>query len=387
MMRKSLIGALCAAFIWPAAVQAELEIEEIPNVATLPSDYPAEWLFVADGNFNAMVDGKVVLMDVASENKHYKGSFGAAMFGSFLQSKDGKELYVAETFYSRGTYGERTDVLVIHDKENLAPVEEIILPGGKRGQFMPQKGSMQQTNDGKFVLLFNFTPAASVSVIDIAARKIVNEIPVPGCSMIYPTGKRGFSSMCGNGTMMSLVLDDKGQIAEQAVTGAFNNIDDNAMFMKMGLIDGVAYFPTFKGDVVPVDLSGKTAKNLPSWSLIPEEDKARNWRPGGWYLVADDKKGHLYVLVHEDGMEGSHKNGGSEVWVYDVKKKKRVQRIKLATWGISIEVTNSKKPQLAVVNADFRLDVYDAASGKFIRNIAVSDTATPFIMYAVEEKQ
>ncbi|WP_321396263.1 amine dehydrogenase large subunit [Emcibacter sp.] len=387
MKRKALIGALCAVAMWPAAGHAELEIEEIPNVATLPADYPTDWIFVADGNFNAMIDGKVILMDIASENRNYKGSFGAAMFGAFLQSKDGKELYVGETFYSRGTYGEKTDVLVILDKENLAPVDEIILPGAKRGQFMPQKGAMQQTNDGKFVLVFNFTPAASVSVIDIAARKIVNEIPTPGCSMIYPTGKRGFATMCGNGTMLSLVLDDDGKVAEKSTTESFNNIDDNAMFMKMGMIDGVAYFPTFLGDVVPVDLSGKAAKNLPAWSLIPEEDKAKNWRPGGWYLVADDKNGHLYVLVHEDGVEGSHKNGGSEVWVYDVKKKKRVQRIKLDTWGISIEVTNTKKPMLAVVNAEFKLDVYDAASGKFIRNISVNDAGTPFIMYAVEENQ
>ncbi|MFC7047641.1 amine dehydrogenase large subunit [Emcibacter nanhaiensis] len=386
MKRKALIGALCAACVWPAVGQAELEIEEIPNVATLPSDYPSDWIFVADGNFNAMIDGKIVLMDIGSENRHYKGSFGAAMFGAFLQSKDGKELYSAQTFYSRGTYGERTDVLTIYDKENLAPVDEVILPNG-RGQFMPQKGTLQQTGNGKFVLAFNFTPAASVYVIDIAARKIVNEIPIPGCSLVYPTGKQGFATMCGNGTFMSLALGDDGQISEKEVTESFNDIDNNAMFMKMGQIDGVAYFPTLKGDVMPIDLNGKTARKLPSWSLIPEEDKAQNWRPGGWYLVADDKQGHLYVLVHEGGVEGSHKNGGSEVWVYDVKKKKRIDRIKLKTWGVSIEVTNTKKPLLAVVNAEFTLDVYDAGSGKHIRNIAVNDTATPFIMYAVEENQ
>lgn len=384
MNKKALFGVLCAALIWPAAGHAELEIEPLGQIATLPADYPSTWLFANDANFSSMIDGKVILLDIAADTKQYKGSFGASMMGSFLQSKDGKELYVAETFYSRHTRGTRTDVITIYDKENLAPIEEILLPENNRGQFVTQKATLQQTNDGKFILLSNFTPASSVTVINTTTRKIVNEIDTPGCSLIYPTGKRGFATQCGNGAMMTMVLDDTGQVAKEAHTKNFNDIDNDAMFMKMGKIKGVAYFPTFTGNVVPVDLNGKTAKNRKPWSLVSKAERVKGWRPGGWYIVSADTKGHLYVLMHENGIEGSHKNGGSEVWVFDVKKKVRIKRIMLKGWSISIEATKGDKPYLAVTNAEMSLDVYDAKSGKFLRNIGGQFAAMPLALYGVE---
>ena len=77
------------------------------------------------------------------------------------------ELYVAETYYTRGTLGERTDVLTIYEKENLLPIAEVVLPGKKRALMLPHKGQVQLTNNEQFALIFNFTPAASVTVVDI----------------------------------------------------------------------------------------------------------------------------------------------------------------------------------------------------------------------------
>jgi hypothetical protein len=33
---------------------------------------------------------------------------------------------------------------------------------------------------------------------------------VPGCPLAYPTGTRGFSSLCSSGTLLSMQLDAKG---------------------------------------------------------------------------------------------------------------------------------------------------------------------------------
>ena len=112
--------------------KAELSPEPIPNVAVLPSDYPDNWIFAHDVNFASLLTGQVVVLDIAADTKEYKGSLDASQFGTFIQSAKRDELYVGETFYSRGTRGDRTDVVTIYDKATLKRIDEIVLPGGKR---------------------------------------------------------------------------------------------------------------------------------------------------------------------------------------------------------------------------------------------------------------
>ena len=81
--------------------------------------------------------------------------------------------------------------------------------------------------------------------------------------------------------------------------------------------------------------------------------------------------------MHPDGEEGSHKNGGSEVWVFDVAAQERVARIALPNWGVSIAVNNAEQPLLLVTNGEFALETYDAGSGAFIKTLAVQ-TQTAF---------
>ena len=55
----------------------------------------------------------MVLIDVAAENRHYKGSVPASHFPSFLAATIRPEVYVAESLYSRPMRGERTDLVTI----------------------------------------------------------------------------------------------------------------------------------------------------------------------------------------------------------------------------------------------------------------------------------
>ena len=56
---------------------------------------------------------------------------------------------------------------------------------------------------------------------------------------------------------------------------------------------------------------------------------------GTQYLAVHEPTGRLYVLVHRGG-DPSHKHPGSELWVYDLQSRERVQRIELHNPGISI---------------------------------------------------
>ena len=377
------VASLCiSAVIAVTSSHAELPAEPIPNVAQISPDYPESLIFAHDANFDALIAGRVVLLDIAPETHNYKGALDAAQFASFTQSAVRNELYVAETFYSRGTRGVRTDVVTIYDKAHLQPVGEIALPGGKRGQMVSNRYTLQLVDQDRYLFLFNFTPAASVVMIDVASRKILSETPIPGCSLMYPTGKRGFSSLCSNGSMFTAQFDEKGKLTNQETIPPFFNVDADPLFDKPVYIGGTAYFASYKGQMHAIDLSGDMPKLAKEWSLITDAERSENWRPGGWQIATVDPTGLIYVLMHRDGADGTHKSGGPEVWVFDPATQKRVKRFELKEWGVSIEVTGGKNPYLVVTNGDMQLDVYAASTGKWIKMIGGA-ASMPYNLHAL----
>lgn len=365
-----------------AVLQAELPVDPVGQVETLPSAYPKTWVYAHDTNFYALADGKVVIVDVAAKNRRYKGSVPVSQFGSFLAASSRSELYAAETFYPRRLRGERTDVITVYDKVNLAPIDEIALPGGKRGQLVTFKGTMQFLDNERFILLFNFSPSASVSVIDIEKRKVVEEVQTPGCSMIYTMAKRSFASLCSDDLMLVSSLNADGTLKKQIRTGKFFNADEDPLFAFSARIGDALWFPSFKGMVQPIDMSSDMPRIGKAWSLVSDEERKAGWRPGGWQIVTAHKSGRLFVLMHPDGYNGSHKDGGSEVWVFDTKKQKRIRRIELREWGVSIEVTGGDDPYLVVTNGNYELDVYSANEGEWQQMIGGRAFEMPMVLHA-----
>ncbi|MEL7029991.1 MAG: amine dehydrogenase large subunit, partial [Pseudomonadota bacterium] len=219
----------------PEGPQPALSPEPIPNVLTLPADYPDTWFFAHDLNFNNALDGKIVILDAAAETRAYKGQLPSGV-GTFAWSEPRGELYVAETLHELRVRGERRDILVIYDTETLLPLTEVELPP-KRYQGSPYKTAFMLTRNDKFALIYNFTPAASVTVVDLDTRAVASEIPIPGCAMIFPTGASGFSTVCGDGGLTTVTLDEAGAVAAEAQTDAFIDIDDDAMSLMSAEID------------------------------------------------------------------------------------------------------------------------------------------------------
>jgi methylamine dehydrogenase heavy chain len=173
--------AIATAILFGSA-RAELPVEPTPSVKSLPADYPDGFVYVVDGNFWGIESGKVVVADVGHETDHHRGAVGSAQFGYFAAAKTRPELYVVETFYARGHRGARTDVLTIYDKATLNQIGEILLPGGKRAQTLTERGAFQLSADERFAYVFNFTPASSVTVVDLEKRRVVGDVDIPGCT-------------------------------------------------------------------------------------------------------------------------------------------------------------------------------------------------------------
>lgn len=371
----------CAAIAPARDYSTPLPEEPTTSVARLPEKYPQAWMLVHGFNYVSMVDGRVAIIDLAASSHNLKGTVNVGHFGNVTLSTTRPEIYTADTFYSRLSRGIRTDVITIWDKVSLRPTGEIILP--KRGQFLTNKNSFQLTNDEKWALVFNFTPASSVTVVDLVDRKVLSEIDLPGCSMIYPTGQRGFATLCTDGTVNSIVLDANGHMESNTVSAPINDLDHDPMMMMPAMIDRTAWFVTYHGVLRALDLSGPVARDAGSFPIGTAEGGAPEWRPSGWQLIAADANGKLYVLMSPHGREGSHNDPGSEVWVIDPVTKARIRRIALSNPGASIEVTRQAQPLLVVARPEGFVDVYDATTGALKRSLGGNIVPNPLTMTAV----
>jgi methylamine dehydrogenase heavy chain len=170
-----------------------------------------------------------------------------------------------------------------------------------------------------------------VTVVDLQDRKMAAEIPTPGCWGIYPPAGSSdrFSTLCGDGTIATILLDGAGDAASRHLSDKLFDADKDAWFIQ-GEQDGSLYrFVTFLGNVATVDVGGDTAKLVDTWSLVrTKDDRKAGWRPGGYQpLAVHPGSGRLYVAMHPGGAEGSHKNPAKEIWAFDIKTKKRVARM------------------------------------------------------------
>lgn len=383
-IRLVLLAAAAAAVPLGAMAAPPLAIDEIPKVEQLPAAYPASWMLVQDLHFDALPDGRVAIVDTAAPVRPLKGLVRAAQFANVLFSPEKREIYTAETFYSRLTRGERTDAITIWDTATLQPKGEIVLPGGKRQQSVHYSGTFQLTNAEKWALVANFTPAQSITVVDLEGRKVLGEIDLPGCSHIYPTGERGFTTFCADGSLTSVQLDASGAVAASKTIPKVQDIDTQAQFQMPAMVGKTAWFVTYRGLLKGYDLSSPVARPLPGKLSVGSADGgAPEWRPSGWQVIAADARGLLYVLMSPAGKEGSHKDGGSEVWVIDPASGQRTLRIALPGGATSIMVTREAAPRLIAMRMDGPIDVLDAASGALVHSLGATAAHNPTVAIQV----
>jgi len=187
--------------------RAELpsDVEQGRKVATLPVPASKHWVWVNDFVFPHMTDGSAYLVD--GDTGRYLGTLSTGYgFAAVVLSRDGKIIYSPETYFSRGTRGTRTDIVTLYDPGTLGVVDEIQIPP-KRSSNLPMIANAALTDDDRFLLIYNFNPGQSVTVVDTKTRQVAGEIETPGCALEYPTGPRSFFTVCGDGSLLMVVLD------------------------------------------------------------------------------------------------------------------------------------------------------------------------------------
>jgi methylamine dehydrogenase heavy chain len=278
-----------------------------------------------------------------------------------------KEFYAAESYYSRGVHGDRTDLLTIYDYENLSPVAEVEIP--QKITILPFRTYIQLMGDGRHVAIFNMTPAASVTIVDVVDRSLVGEISTPGCALIMAVGNNDFLMICGDGTIQLVQLDDDGNESNRARSREFFSVEDDPVFDHPVPFNGGWLLVSHHGQVFHVTVDGDDIDISRPWSMITEEDAEESWRPGGDQLKSvHEGTGLMYILMHQGG-EYTHHEAGSEVWVVNLPAKRRIGRLELPVVAANIMVTQEQEPKLIVSDEEGGLHVYDALQLKLDRTI------------------
>lgn len=351
-MRSIALLVLCIAM--PVAL-AQITPEEI-SVDTMPE--PGEnWFISKTGN------GAYIYDAISGE---MQGLLSLSRYTPAVTSwAPRREFYAAESYLSRGVYGERTDLVAIYDYDNLSPVAEIVVPNHMaRLQVRNHLGLM---NNGRHLALLNMNPGHSVSIVDVQDRVFVFEVSTPGCAVIMPVGDTDFLQICGDGTLQLIQLDISGFEQNRVRSPAFFNVIDDAVFDRTARSADGWYLITHAGVIFEVGSDDDEILISDGWSIIPEGEE--DWRPGGnEFITAHQQTGLLYIAMHQGEID-THHVAGDEVWVVDANTQRRIARIELEAPANSIMVTQETEPRLMVSDEEGGTHVYNALTFKHERSI------------------
>jgi methylamine dehydrogenase heavy chain len=378
----------------PFSTKADVPPEAVGQVKELPQNAGIHWVWVPDRLFrhSILLDGDSGRMLGAIDS-------GVQITPKPpLWSRARHEIYTVDTIYSRGHRGERKDFVVIYDARTLNVKGEVEIP--PRAADTATGIALIGLLDGdRFLVVLNQSPGSSVSVVDLSSRSHVGEVQTAGCAGVFPAGPSRFGMLCGDGTAVTVHLTASGELERISRSKPFFDVVEDPLTEK-GVRDGSRwFFASFEGLLYEVDFGGDAPSPAAPWPLFTKSEIEAGWRIGGaQHLALHQSTKRLYSIVHEGG-RGSHKDPGSEIWVYDLGSKQKVASFSapnlisaflgpqagfdpsgtfgkilsfvLPNMGVhSVAVTQDANPLLFVRHADLgAVGVLDALSGEHLRDI------------------
>ena len=307
---------------------AEVAMEVPGKVENLAGKDKTHWAWSTDP-----LIARVALIDLDSDYL-YGAIDGSWSVTSLLFPKNNSEFYVPETHYEYGSRGKRHDFVTFYDSDTLSVITQVEVPT-KRAANAEPTGNSALSDDDHFIALFNMTPAQSISIVDAKERKFVSEFDIPGCALVYPAGNRRFLSLCGDGSALVITLDKNGEKESLTRTEKFFDPDKDPIIERGVRSGGKLLYVSYEGYLYTIDVSGETITFEKPWSLLSEKNRKNSIKVGGRMLITvHAKMGWLYVLLHEGGGD-THKHGGTELGVYDLKQRKEIKHIDLESPGFT----------------------------------------------------
>ncbi|MRW89235.1 amine dehydrogenase [Duganella sp. FT80W] len=293
----------------PESVTVEARIKPGPNLLVLDQGW----------------SGASRLTTLSADDLSNKGSVSMGLEAQYTVSKDKRTAYGMSVYAKRIMWGPEEVVLEEFDLATQTVRREIAL-SEKSVHGGAQANMLALSDDEQFILVQNATPATSVSVVDLKAGKVIDEVPTPGCFGVYaaPSGHR-FSTLCGDGTLASYEYTAAGQHSAPVRSAKFFDTDTDPVYPTALRAGSSWLFLSFNGNVLRVSDAASKAVLESRFALAT--GVAGNWAPGGVQLMAYSPQHQvLFVAMHPDAREGSHKDAAKEVWAVDLKRQKVLYR-------------------------------------------------------------
>ena len=329
------------------------------------------WVAVRGGSSAYLVD---------TDEGVVKGTLPLSNFSPTLVSHASEgRIYSYGSFYTRNTYGERTDVVLIFDIETASPIGEVEIPARAAG--IGHAGMISVINDS-FVGVFNLTPAQSVSLVDIRTNAFANEISLAGCSSMYPIAE-GFMSICGDGTVQYIEVSNSGQEVSRVRSDSFFDLTVDPVYDYASPAADGYMIMSFDGYLRKAYLDGDEVIVTEAFNINPENDGEAdingvvrepddNWRIGGRQPFAYHDEGALLATVmHQGGGQETFEKAGTEIWTFNMRTGNRGYRLKLdeGETASAVMFTPDAEP-LMLIQTNEGLRVHDPRTGRHLRTIS-----------------
>lgn len=297
-----------------------------------------------------------------------EGSIGTGTFAQAMMTADKSSLFSGSVYLRRYTYGDVEAVIHEWDPQTLKLKRELTV-SNKMVQGLSQKGVLNISADKKYLVLQNATPATSVNIVDLEAGKDLVEIPTPGCWTAYPSVEgTAFTTLCGDGTIAKYSYAADGTFTPGAKSDKIFDPDKTPLFGDAVRVDGKLVYPSYGGSLYVVDDSGE--KPVLSQEIKFAEE---GWAPTGYNLMAyHAASGTMFVMMHQNPKDGSHKVPADEIWAVNMKTGKVVGRSK-ANGESNITVSQGDTPVVVGVDHLGGVHKYDATMGD---SVTLTETAS-----------
>ncbi len=312
---------------------ADLPTEQLGQVESLPEPFSSNWFWASDP-----VLERAALVDFRRNKVLGSVDGGWGITVPLFPQHNIREFYVPETHYSRGSRGERTDVVTFYESKTLTPTAEVVIPA-KRAQNSLPGANATLTDDEQFLAVFNMNPAQSISIVDVRNRRFVEEIATPGCSLVYAAGTRRIMMFCGDGALLFVSLNDDGSLQDKQRSERFFDPQKDPLTEKGIRVDRTWYFVSFEGYLYGINIDPDQADSSISfskpWSLISADERKERWRVGGRQFFAVHAASQVaYVLMHQ-GDADTHKTGGTALWMFNLSSQQKVGEHPLVSPGFT----------------------------------------------------
>lgn len=332
------LAALAGVLISGAVQAADTFVPEVLTVEERIQ--PGPNLFVLDQTW----DGASQTVVLSQDDLSVKGNLSFGIVGQMATNHDFSRLYSLSHYAKRITYGPTESVLQEFDVSTLSLLREVVVPE-KAAQVAPSNAILKISYDDRYAFIQNATPATSITVVDLESGSVLQEVPTPGCFGVFPAADSvKFTTVCGDGRFQSFSLAADGRFGSPDSSDKIFDPDKDPVFIVGKRAGDELLFVSFFGTVYRVSDSDKAPRLISKQSFTEGTDG--QWAPGGVDVVAyNEAHKVLFVTMHSEVYNGSHKNGAEEVWAVDLASGKVLGRSAVKHL-VSLSVTDGEQPVL-----------------------------------------